>query len=434
MARIQPAPGAEGADGAGAAPAGATGRRKAVRYAVPVVVAGVAASAIGIGSALASSGAPDLPKISAQDLIAKMAASDTRQMSGTVKISTDLGLPALPSGLSLGGGAKGGGGKGGDASPQAKLTELASGTHTLRVASDGPDKQRLSVVEQSAEYSVVRNGDQVWAYDSASNTAYHSKAQQGQHGGSNSREGMPGDVKDASPQELAKKALAAADDTTAVTVDGTAKVAGRDTYQLLIKPKQSETTVGSIRIAVDAKNGVPLKFTLSPKSGGKAVVDASFTKVDFGKPAADTFSFTPPKGAKVTEGGKESGKEGGKESGKEAKGGRLPQGLDGLTGGAGHEGGSKVIGKGWASIAEFKGDKAAAVPGKGKSQGADKNAGKNGDASKLLDSFGSKVTGDFGSGRVFSTRIVNALMTDDGRVYVGAVSKDALIKAADAAK
>ncbi|GHF48570.1 LolA family protein [Streptomyces morookaense] len=418
MARIQPTPEADGT-------AGATGRRKAVRYAVPVVVAGVAASAIGIGSALASSGAPDLPKISAQDLIAKMAASDTRQMSGTVKISTDLGLPALPSGLSLGGGAKGGGGKGGDASPQAKLTELASGTHTLRVASDGPDKQRLSVVEQSAEYSVVRNGDQVWAYDSASNTAYHSKAQQGQHGGSNSREGMPGDVKDASPQELAKKALAAADDTTAVTVDGTAKVAGRDTYQLLIKPKQSETTVGSIRIAVDAKNGVPLKFTLSPKSGGKAVVDASFTKVDFGKPAADTFSFTPPKGAKVTEGGKEVGKE--------AKGGRLPEGLDGLTGGAGHEGGSKVIGKGWASIAEFKGDKAA-VPGKGRSQGADKNAGKNGDASKLLDSFGSKVTGDFGSGRVFSTRIVNALMTDDGRVYVGAVSKDALIKAADAAK
>ncbi|MFF4409008.1 outer membrane lipoprotein carrier protein LolA [Streptomyces sp. NPDC001404] len=424
MARIQPTPGAEGADGAGTLPGGATGRRKAVRYAVPVVVAGVAASAIGIGSALASSGAPDLPKISAQDLIAKMAASDTQQMSGTVKISTDLGLPALPSGLSMGGDTKGKAKEG--ASPQAKLTELASGTHTLRVAADGPDRQRLSIVEQSAEYSVVRNGDQVWAYDSASNTAYHSKAQQEQHG-KGSHGGMPGDVKDASPQEMAKKALAAADDTTAVTVDGTAKVAGRDAYQLLIKPKQSETTVDSIRIAVDAKNGVPLKFTLAPKGGGKAVVDASFTKVDFGKPAADTFSFTPPKGAKVTEAGKDA-----KGGGKEEKGGRLPEGmngLDGLTGGAGHQGGSKVIGKGWASIAEFKGDKAA-VPGKGKSQGADKN----GDASKLLDSFGTKVTGDFGSGRVFSTRVVNALMTDDGRVYVGAVSKDALVKAANAAK
>ena len=29
-----------------------------------------------------------------------------------------------------------------------------------------------------------------------------------------------------------------------------------------------------------------------------------FTKVDFAKPAASTFDFTPPKGAKVTEGDK----------------------------------------------------------------------------------------------------------------------------------
>ena len=52
---------------------------------------------------------------------------------------------------------------------------------------------------------------------------------------------------------------------------------------------------------MDAKTGVPLKFTLTPRSGGKAVVDVGFTKVDFAKPAARTFDFTPPKGAKVTE-------------------------------------------------------------------------------------------------------------------------------------
>lgn len=44
------------------------------------------------------------------------------------------------------------------------------------------------------------------------------------------------------------------------------------------------------------------------------------------------------------------------------------------------------------------------------------------------------MTGRFGSGTVFSTRLVNALVTDDGRVYAGAVTKDALVKAADAAK
>jgi 2-keto-3-deoxy-6-phosphogluconate aldolase len=42
------------------------------------------------------------------------------------------------------------------------------------------------------------------------------------------------------------------------------------------------------------------------------------------------------------------------------------------------------------------------------------------------------VTGKFGSGTVFSTRLVNALVTDGGKVYVGAVTKDALVKAANA--
>ncbi|MCC3776331.1 sigma-E factor regulatory protein RseB domain-containing protein [Streptomyces sp. UNOB3_S3] len=430
MAGNQPTPEAQDFEGP------ARRRRKAVRYAVPVAVAGVAAATIGIGSALASTGDPDLPKISAQDLIAKMARSDTQRMSGSIKINTDLGLPSLPSGLSFGdGGKKGEGKKDGSApSPQSKLTELATGSHTLRLAVDGPDKQRVSIVERAAEYSVVRNGADVWAYDSSSNTVHHSKApQQDAKGGKDAKgDVLPKDLGGASPQELAKKVLAAADETTAVTVDGTAKVAGRDAYQLLIKPKADDTTVGSIRIAVDAKTGVPLKFTLAPKGGGKAVVDAGFTKVDFGKPGAGTFDFTPPKGAKVTEDGHDA-------KGKAPAGRDHEGGLPGMLGMPGVDGGdaakSKVIGKGWGSIAEFDAgkDASAALNGKGAGGGKKSAGGKGGaDAQALLDGFGTKVSGDFGSGRVYSTRIVNALMTDDGKVYIGAVTKDALVKAANA--
>jgi hypothetical protein len=70
-------------------------RRKAARYVVPATVVGVAAATIGLVPALADSGDPDLPKISAQELIEKIAASDVQQLSGTVKITTDLGLPDL---------------------------------------------------------------------------------------------------------------------------------------------------------------------------------------------------------------------------------------------------------------------------------------------------------------------------------------------------
>ncbi|MEU9184018.1 DUF2092 domain-containing protein [Streptomyces sp. NPDC048484] len=393
------------------------GRRKAARYVVPVAVVGVAAVTIGLVPAFAGSGDPDLPDVSAQQLIEKIAASDVQQLSGTVKISTDLGLPDLGGLESSLGGATGGGrdGSGSSADPSSKLMELASGTHTLRVAADGEDKQKLSLLDKAAEYSVIHNGGDVWAYDSASNEAYHMKDAPSGSAGKGTK-GRSEDVP-ATPKELADEALKAADDTTSVTVDGTAQVAGRDAYKLLIKPKQSGSTVGAISIAVDAKTGLPLKFTLTPASGGAAVIDAGFTEVDFSKPSASTFDFSPPKGAKVTEGDEL------KSEGRAGKGHKAhPEGSEDL--GKGFEG-LNVIGEGWSSIARFD-------TGGGKGMPSE-NSGA-GDAGRFLDSLGDHVSGKFGSGTVFSTRLVNALITDDGKVYAGAVTKDALVKAANAAK
>lgn len=400
-----------------------TRRTKALRYGAPVAVAGIAAATIGLVPALASSGAPDLPKITAQQLISKMAASDQQRVSGSVKITTDLGLPTLPGGGSLAGAANDlAGGKGDGASPEAKLSELVSGTHTLRVAADGPDKQRVSIVENAAEYSMIHNGDQLWAYDSGSNSVFHSTSPKDAAGKRGHRGEAPRELGDATPQQFAKQMLAAVDDTTSVTVDGTTRVAGRDAYQLLIKPKESASTVGSVRIAVDADNGVPLKFTLTPKSGGKAAVDVGFTKVDFGKPAAGTFDFTPPKGAKVTE------ENGASDHQEKSFKGQHPGGGAGAL--AGSLSGLNVTGKGWDTIARLDDQ------GAGGSKDAPSSApsGNGGEASGLLGSFGTKVKGDFGSGTVFSTRLVNALMTDDGKVFVGAVDKDALVAAANKAK
>lgn len=139
----------------------------------------------------------------------------------------------------------------------------------------------------------------MWAYDSASNEAYHAKAPAGaakgsEKGAKGKDRTAPKDLP-ATPQDFAQEALKAAGDTTSVTVDGTARIAGRDAYQLVIKPKQTGSTVGSIKVAVDSKTGTPLKFTLLPSSGGKAAIDVGFTKVDFSKPAASTFDFTPPR-------------------------------------------------------------------------------------------------------------------------------------------
>ncbi|MGO1019639.1 LolA family protein [Streptomyces rubiginosohelvolus] len=410
----------DSAETIGEATSTVVGRRKTARYIVPVAVAGVAAATIGLVPALASSGDPDLPKISAQELIEKIAASDEEQLSGTFKISTDLGLPldGLAGSLVPGGEGK----DGGAAAPQDKLMELTSGTHTLRVAADGPERQKLSVLGDASEYSVIHNQGEVWAYDSASDEVYHAEAPEGRDAGKHAEKAPKGpEGAPATPKDFAEQALAAAGDTTSVTVDGTAQVAGRDAYQLLIKPKQSGSTIGSVRIAVDAENGVPLKFTLSAASGGKAVVDAGFTKVDFSKPAASTFAFTPPKGAKVTEADElETGKDE-RGAAQKALPGQLAE-LDGLAG----EGGFNVIGEGWTSIAEIKSPGGKGLP----EAGSDDMPA---EAQGFLDALGDKVTGKFGSGTVFKTRLVNALLTDDGSVYVGAVTKDVLVRAADAA-
>ncbi|MFF4034820.1 outer membrane lipoprotein carrier protein LolA [Streptomyces sviceus] len=390
-------------------------RRKAARYVVPATVVGIAAATIGLVPALADSGDPDLPKISAQELIEKIAASDVQQLSGTVKITTDLGLPDLGGLESSLGSAAGPSGSGdSSADPTTKLTELASGTHTLRVAADGENRQKVSLLENAAEYSLIHNGKDVWGYDSKSNSVFHTAASESD---GKQKEELP-----ATPKDLAQDALKAADKTTSVTVEGTAQVAGRDAYRLVIKPKDEGSTVGQITVAVDSRTGLPLKFTLTPASGGSAVVDAGFTQVSFAKPAASAFDFTPPKGAKVEEGdapkapghaehpGKGPSKDLGKGAGEEF-GKNGPEGLN-------------VIGDGWDSIATFD------TGGQGVPSGSEVG----GDMGGFLDSLGDKVSGDFGKGTVFKTRLINALVTDDGKVYVGAVTKDALVKAADAAK
>ncbi|WP_195730881.1 LolA family protein [Streptomyces albidoflavus] len=429
-------------DSATSTPAPAAKRRPgrlAARYGVPVAVIGVAAATIGLVPALAAGGDPDLPEVTAQELVEKIAASETDQFSGTVKVSVDLGLPSF-GGLdlselagSLGAeGEDGKDGKGGStATPEEKLTSLASGTHTLRVAGDGPDRQKLTFVDGADEYSLIRDGDQAWAYDGSTGEALHTRD-------AGAKGDRPADdhVSDMSPKELATQALDAADETTRVTVDGTTTVAGRDAYRLALTPKDSGSTVKAVRIAVDAETGTPLKFTVAPSDGGKAIVDAGFSKIDFARPSTGTFA--PPKDAKITEtkelapGDATPGKDA---SGKDAKGdahamapkspkdaeealNSLPAPLAGLASAEGTE----IHGKGWASVAELTFPKGEGLPAAG--SGSDAPGGLS------LDSLGKKVKGDFGTGTLFSTRVVNALVTEDGRAFVGAVTPEKLTEVA----
>ncbi|NGN68942.1 DUF2092 domain-containing protein [Streptomyces sp. A7024] len=376
MAQIQPEP----------EQPGGIRRRRAARYVVPLGIAGLAAATIGLVPALAQSDdGPDLDKISAEDLVTKVLESKTQTVSGTVKIKTDLGLPSLPEGM--GGGTDGG-----------RALEMLTGDKTLQVAADGPNRQAVTLERDQGDYTAVHNGKDIWAYDSQKKEAFHGTNYSEKKGQKDGDHGLPEDLQDLTPREFAQEALKKADKTTEVTTDGTAMVAGQEAYVLKVAPKQDESTVRDIRIAVDADNGAPLKVTLTSDSGTKAI-DAGFTKVDFGKPDAKQFEFTPPADAKVTEKdlSKEDGGDQGEKDRKDAE--RMMKDVE-------------IEGSGWTSIAKFNAGAKLSDDGEGQS---------------LLDSFTEKVDG----GRVFSTDLINVLISDDGHVYAGAVTKDALVKAAN---
>ncbi|MGW0658050.1 LolA family protein [Streptodolium elevatio] len=402
--------------------------RTAGKVALPLGIAALAAGAIAYGpSAFADDSDPSLPNLTAEEVVAKIAGANPEALSGSVRITTDLGIPALPGG-----------------NRSADPSALLSGTHTLRVAVDGPDRQRIGIQAELAEYNVVHNGRDLWTYDSRGNKATHTTLPE-RAPGEDKKDAAPPTGLAMTPQEAAKQLLAAVGPGTSVTVTGTDKVAGRDAYQLRIAPSQPGSLIGGATVSVDAETGVPLRVVVDTAKGGKPVIDVGFTDVSFAKPSADTFDFKPPSGAKV----EETNKKGAPDGQGDAKNSAGAFGLDlgKLTGGfTGTD--PKVHGEGWSTVIEMRLPEGLTLPksdtskdgstengqsdqsgqnGKDGKEGKDKNGDKGRDlAAQLLDKLGTKVDG----GTLFGTRVVNALVTDDGRVFVGAVDGPTLQKAA----
>ncbi|MEV7020555.1 DUF2092 domain-containing protein [Kitasatospora sp. NPDC093558] len=407
-------------------------RRTLMRAGVPIAVAAAIATGVGLVPALAADSPPDLPTLTAEQVVAKALASDTQTLSGTVTLSTDLGVPSQLLGAAAGGlgaaAGRGGGGQDGGGSaadPQAKLLGLLGGDQALRVAVDGPDRQRLDLLENMAGYTLIHNGDQGWAWDSSTNQAVHLTGQAAKHQGAEHPKapltGVP-----TTPQEAARQFLTESAGTTSVTVSGTAKVAGQDAYQLSVKPTQSGSTIAEVRIAVAAGNGVPLAVKVL-STDGSTVLNVRFTDVSFAKPAAKTFDFTVPKGAKVTEHKADE-----KQADEKWAGAGAGAGADAKRGADGKkESGPaeqpNVIGEGWTSVITAHLPSApAGTPTGGAEGGKHGGHGAFQDPTALVKSLGKPVAG----GTLLSTKVVNVLITDDGRVFAGAVTESVLQNAA----
>ncbi|MGW6196727.1 LolA family protein [Kribbella sp. NPDC055110] len=328
---------------------------------------------------------PKLPGISAQDLLAKVQTAKVDGLSGTVRSDANLGLPAIP-------GAPAG---------SEQLTEMLSGQHTARVAFASPDKARVSVLDNQAERVWTTDGKSAWAYDSSRREAM--KLTVPAHENAKPEKAVPS----YDPQTVAKQFLDAIDPTTKVEVSGTEKVAGRDAYKLRLVPKTDKTTVGSVTLAIDSKTWVPLDVTVMPRTGNDPAVEVGFSSVSFDVPAAGTFTFTPPQGVKVTDQKVPSGAEPKRVA---------PRQVEPKKPGTANADKPTVIGTGWESVALIRGAQTGQLTG-------------NGPLAQLL-AKAPTVSGTWGKGKVLTSKMVSALITDDGRVFVGLVTPDTLQAAA----
>ncbi|TDE28376.1 DUF2092 domain-containing protein [Nonomuraea mesophila] len=377
-----------------------------VRWGVPVAAAAVIGAAIGAGPVIAAvSGDPVLPERSAEQLLADAASATSKAggvppMSGTVQQTASLGLPALPQTA--------------DTSPLS----LLSGSHEVKVWYGAHDKVRVAIPTQLNETNLILDGDQGWYWDSSTNTATRLTVKK--DAGQEHRTPMP-QASDLTPQQLSERLLADAEQYTDVRVINTAEVAGRPAYQLVLSPKAEGSLVQEVRIALDGETYVPLQVQVYAKGSAEPAFQVGFTQVTFTPPAPENFAFAPPAGAKVEErtlGDRPHGEHVAEERAEQAE--HVKDRV-------------KVVGDGWASVAVLPFDqkelaaKAAQAPEGGERFGPDA------DPKALLDSVlksATPVSGPWGSGKLIKTKLVTALLTDDGRMLVGPVTPEEITKAA----
>jgi outer membrane lipoprotein-sorting protein len=379
-----------------------------------LVPASAALAVIGGGVAIGlvtNAADPALPTRSAEELLVDLQTADVDGLRGTVVARADLGLPPLPTG----------------APGSAQLSALLSGTHTLRVWYASPDNARLALVGQDSETDIITNGEDLWVWSSKDNTATHASLPEGgllggMLGGDMLGGGLPGApsadpstpggmLGGLDPEQLSRMVLSFLGPYTDITTSQTT-VAGRDAYELVLAPKDQATLIDRIVIAIDGTERIPLRFAVQVRGSDSPAIEIGFTEVSFERPDASQFEFNPPPGATVIE-AEELDRPGepheSAHPSTESEHPEMPM-RDGPPP-------FELIGEGWGTVLAV--DLGPLPSGE---------EAEDGPAAMLA--LLPKVSGDWGSGTLLTSRVFSVLLTDDGRLFAGAVGPQSLYEAA----
>ncbi|SHK92682.1 hypothetical protein SAMN05443637_114155 [Pseudonocardia thermophila] len=330
------------------------------RFGRPVAAAVAVAGLVGLGLLAVPAGAgaqPELPPVTPEELVRSVLEAKPGPFAGTVEAENALGLPALP-GL-----------------PAA----AADGTSTARVWAGDERQGRVQLPTSDSERTFVTDGATFWTWDSDTREVT-----------TGSRAAQPGRGPAVDPATAAGELIDRLGGSSTLAVDGTAEVAGRPAYELVLAPQPTERTLlREIRIAVDAEKRMPLRLVVLANGSPDPALRIGFTDVAFGPQDPALFTFTPPPGSTVR---------------------TAPAERPGNRRGAPNAQ-VRTVGDGWDAV--HVAERGAQAPGN----------------IPDLDRIGTRVSGPWGSGRLITSVVGSVLVTDDGRIAAGAVPEQVLTEA-----
>ncbi len=259
------------------------------------------------------------------------------------------------------------------------VPQAANGTSTARIWSDGDRRGRVQLPTETGERTLVSDGETFWSWNSETRTVR--RMPEGEH---------ERDAAGADPGAAAAEALAKLRPSSVISVDGTSEVAGRPAYDLVLAPVSTERTLlREVRVAVDAEHRIPLRLTVLATGSPDPALQIGFTDIEFGPQDPELFRFTPPPGAKVEDA-----------HGPEGHGARDAE--------------PAMVGDGWDAVLVAE----APGPDAQRPEGVPE-----------LAKLGRPISGPWGSGRLITSTVASVIVTDDGRIAIGAVPEQVLTEA-----
>ena len=181
-----------------------------------------------------------------------------------------------------------------------ELTTLLTGTHTLRVWYSGPDKAagRPAGHAGRERRDPQRHGRVDLAEPEQHRHPPHAAGDAGRTPAARRRRRPCRPT----PQQAADLALAAIDPSTEVSVGRSAKVAGRDAYELVLAPRDTARWSARCGSPSTPSEHVPLRVRgVRRRAATGRRSRWPSPRSSFRRPDAEQFTFNPPPGVKVTE-------------------------------------------------------------------------------------------------------------------------------------